>query len=174
MLLFTAFGVERHQTNIHVRLYNPLYANVEITGDLLGRFHIAFDAHLSNGKFLPAQTTGGNIRQQLWCFNRTANFYQPFRRTAHPRQRVIQAWGINRRVEVEVFNPQFTFYVRTVASQFQMQARDRPLQVAVPLQRTVHIDLVLLHVAGQLQLGNLHLPASAVQTAASFHQAIQF
>ena len=174
MLLFTAFGVERHQTNIHVRLYNPLYANVEITGDLLGRFHIAFDAHLSNGKFLPAQTTGGNIRQQLRCFNRTANFYQPFRRTAQTRQRVIQAWGINRRVEVKVFNPQFAFYVRTVTSQLQMQARDRPLQVAIPLQRTVHIDLVLFHVAGQLQLRNLHLPASAVQTAARFHQAIQF
>ena len=174
MLLFATFGIERHQANIHVRLYNPLYANVEITSDLLCRFHVAFDAHLSDGQLLPAQTPGGDIRQQLWRFNRTANFYQPFRRTAQSRQRVIQARGINRRVEIEVFDPQFPFHIRAVASQFQMQARDRPLQVAVTLQRTVHINLVLLHVAGQLQLGHLHLPASAVQTAASFHQAIQF
>ena len=82
MLLFVAFRRQMHQPDIHIRLHDALNADVEITANLIGGFHVAIDAHLANRQLLPAQTTRGDVRQQLRRIHRTANLHQPFRRAA--------------------------------------------------------------------------------------------
>ena len=54
-----------------------------------------------------------------------------------------------------------------------MQPRDDPLQIAVAFQRAFNVNLVLLHVPGELDFRHVHLPRTAVQAAAGFNQAIQ-
>ncbi len=55
-----------------------------------------------------------------------------------------------------------------------MQTRDNPLQIAVAFDRALNVNLVLLHVTGELNLRHVHLPRPTVQAAAGFDQAIQF
>ena len=54
-----------------------------------------------------------------------------------------------------------------------MQAGDFPLHIAVALQRSAHIDFVLLHVTGDFQLRHRHLPAAAVQAALGLNQTVE-
>lgn len=78
MLLLAAFGVKRHQIDVNVGLRNPLYANVEMARYLIGGFNIALNARLGDRQLLPTQTAGGDIRQQLRRFYRTADFNDSF------------------------------------------------------------------------------------------------
>ena len=75
MLFFVPFGVQGDQVNVHVRLRNALHAQVQVTADLIGGFHIPFHADAGNAQLLPAQVIGGNVRQQLRCLHRTAHFH---------------------------------------------------------------------------------------------------
>ena len=75
MLFFVPFGVQGDQVNVHVRLRNALHAQVQVTADLIGGFHISFHADASNAQFLPAQIIGGDIRKELWRVDRTAHFH---------------------------------------------------------------------------------------------------
>ena len=54
-----------------------------------------------------------------------------------------------------------------------MQTGDFPLHIAVALQRTAHINFILLHVTGDFQLRHRHLPAATVQAALSLNQAVE-
>ncbi len=174
VLLLVAFGIQGHQINVHVRLRNALHAQVQVTADLIGGFHIPVNANPGDGQLLPAQVTGGDIRQQLRCIHRAAHLKQPLRRTTKARQGVIQIRRIDSGVEVELFHAQFAFDIRRVAPQRHVQTRDHPLQVAVAFQRTFNVNLVLLHVTGELNFRDIHLPRAAVQAATGFDETIQF
>ena len=75
VLLFVTFCRQRDQTDVHVRLGDTLHAQVQVSADLIGGFHVPFDAHAGNGKFLPAQVISGDVRQQLRRLHRTANLH---------------------------------------------------------------------------------------------------
>ena len=68
---------------------------------------------------------------------------------------------------------QLPFDVQLVAPQRQIDAGDFPLPGGVTAQRAARRDLILLHVAVQLQHRHLQLPAAAVQAAARGDLAIQ-
>ncbi|MND96621.1 hypothetical protein D3C80_889200 [compost metagenome] len=174
VLFLATFRVQRDQTEIHIRLRNTLHAQVQFSGNLIGGFHVTLDAHASNGQRLPAQVVGGNVRQQLRRIDSTAHFHQAFCRPAQARQRVVEVWRINRRIQIEIFNPQLAFDIGGVASQRDVHFRDNPLQITVAAQRPFHQHFVLLHVAGDFDFRNFHLPASAVQTPAGFDQTVEF
>ena len=173
MLLLAAFGVQGHKVDVHVGLRNTFNPYTEVTGNLIRRFDIAFHTHLRHGQFLPAQPAGGDIRQQLRSVDGTAHLDQPFCRTTESRQRVVQSRRVDDRIQIEIFYAQLAFHIGAVWSQFQMQARNGPLQIAVAFQRSVDVNLVLLNVPGQFQLRHVHLPGAAIQAAPGFDQAIE-
>ena len=114
VLFLIALRIELHQTDIHARLANTVYAYVKVTANLVGGFHIALHVHLSHRQLLPAQRPGGDIRQQLRRVDGAANLHQPFRRAAQARQGVIEMRCVNGGVEVKVFDPQLAFHVGAV------------------------------------------------------------
>ncbi len=133
MLLLAAFGVKRHQIDVNVGLRNPLYANVEMARYLIGGFNIALNARLGDRQILPAQTAGGDIRQQLRRFYRTADFNDSFCHAAQSWQRIIQPRRIDGGVKIQLLNAKLAFYIGAVWAQRKVQPRDRPLHVAVAL-----------------------------------------
>ena len=58
VLFFVTFGIQSDQINVHVGLRNALHAQVQVTANLIGGFHIPFDANPRNGQRLPAQVIG--------------------------------------------------------------------------------------------------------------------
>ncbi|MNT20312.1 hypothetical protein D3C72_1556180 [compost metagenome] len=75
MLLLAAFCVQRDQVDIHIRLGNPLDAQVQVTRDLIGGFDVAFHQNARDGQLLPAQIVGGDIRQQLRRIDGATHFH---------------------------------------------------------------------------------------------------
>ncbi len=174
VLLLVAFGFQRHQIDVHIRLGDTFHAQVQIAADLIGGFYISSNANAGNAQLLPAQVIGGDIRQQLRRLHRTAHLHQPFRRAAKTRQGVIQIRRVNGGIQVEILHAQLAFDIRRVAAQRHVQPRDDPLQIAVAFQRAFNDNLVLLHVPGELDFRYVHLPGAAVQAAAGFNQTVQF
>ncbi len=173
VLFLAAFGLQGDLIKVNPRLRNTIHAQVHVSGDLVGGFYIAIDAHAGDGEFLPAQAVSGDVSQKLRGLDRAAHFHQPFRRSAQPRQSIIKIRRIDGGIQIQIFHPQLALDVGGIAAQRHVQAGNDPLQVAVALQRAMHIHLVLLHVAGNFQLRHIHLPAAAVQTAAGFNQAVE-
>ena len=174
VLLLVPFGVQGHQVNVDVRLRNALHAQVQVSADLVSGFHIPFHTNAGNAQRLPAQVIGGNVRQQLRRVYRAAHLQEPLRRTAQARQGVIQIRRVDGGVQIEIFHPQLAFDIRRVAAQRHVQPWDNPLQIAVAFHRAFNVNLVLLHVPGELDFRYVHLPGAAVQAAAGFNQAVQF
>ena len=75
VLLFVTFCRQRDQTDVHVRLRDTLHAQIQVSADLIGGFHVPLDAYAGNRKFLPAQVIGGDVRQQLRRLHCTANLH---------------------------------------------------------------------------------------------------
>ncbi|CCJ89952.1 hypothetical protein BN132_1880 [Cronobacter turicensis 564] len=169
-----AFGRKRNQPQVDIALHQTLDAQIQRAAYLIGGFHIAEQAHLRDGEFLPAQITCGDIGVEFRRFNITADFHQPFRRAAEARQRVVQRRGVNRRVQRQVFNAKLALHIRFIAAQLQMQARDCPLKIAVALQLAVNLHLVLFDVARKLQRRHVKLPGAAIEAAAQLHQPVEF
>lgn len=133
MLLLAAFGVKRHQIDVNVGLRNPLYANVEMARYLIGGFNIALDARTGDRQLLPAQTVGGDIRQQLRRFYRTADFNDSFCHAAQPRQRIIQPRRIDGGVKIQLLNAKLAFYIGAVWAQRKVQPRSSTACSCCPL-----------------------------------------
>ncbi|MNC32268.1 hypothetical protein D3C75_806140 [compost metagenome] len=141
---------------------------------MIGGLHVPFQQNTCNRKLLPAQIIRRDIRQQLRCFHIAAHFNRAFRRTAQTWQCVVEIRRVNGGIQCQIFLAQFTFDIRAIAPQFNVQARDLPLHVAVAVELPGDIHFVIFDVTGEFQVRHIHLPTPAVQTAAGFHQAIEF
>ncbi len=132
MLLLAAFGVKRHQIDVNVGLRNPLYANVEMARYLIGGFNIALNARLGDRQLLPAQAAGGDIRQQLRRFYRTADFNDSFAMPPSPGSALSSPGASMAASRFSSLTPSSPLYRRCLGPA-QGAAPDRPLHVAVAL-----------------------------------------
>ncbi|MNM14574.1 hypothetical protein D3C81_247870 [compost metagenome] len=173
MLLLTAFGIQCQQADIQRILLKLLNAYRQLTLDLVAGTHVAVNLHPVDAQRLPLQAGSGQVGQQLRRLQVAAQFKQAFRRTAQPRQRAIQARCVDVRIQIPTFLVQLAFDVQLVTPQRQIDTGDFPLPGSVAAERAARGDLILLHVAVELQHRYLQLPAAAVQATASGDLPIQ-
>ncbi|CCJ86249.1 hypothetical protein BN133_2626 [Cronobacter dublinensis 582] len=168
-----AFGRKRNQPQVDIALHEALDTQIQRAANLIGGFHIAQQTHLGHGEFLPAQIARGHVGVKLRRLDVAADFHQPFRRAAKPRQRVIECGRVNRRIQRQIFNAKLAFDIRFITPQLEMQAGDCPLKIAVALKLPVNLHLILFNVARKLQLRHVKLPGAAVEAAAQLHQPVE-
>ena len=172
MLMLVAVRIQRQQADIQRILLQLLDAQLQFTRYLLAGAHVAIQRDTIDLHLLPAQTTGIEIGQQLRGFQGATRFEGAVDDTAQTWQRIVELWRVDAGIKIQTV-AQRPFDVQMVASQRQLNARHRPLVVAVTGQRAVSGHGVLLHVSFQLKLRHTQLPAAAIETAAGGDFSIQ-
>ena len=172
MLTLVAVRIQRQQADVQRILLQLLDAQLQFTRHLFAGTHVAIQRNAINLHLLPAQTTSIEIGQQLRGFQGATRFEGAVDDTAQTGQRIVELWRVDAGIKIQTV-AQRPFDIQMVASQRQLNARHRPLVVAVTGQRAVSGHGVLLHVSFQLKLRHTQLPAAAIQTAAGGDFSIQ-